>query len=134
MNPPGANVPAIDLHQLLLSEYQFRPGAPLKDFILSYEPGFPVHFTFQQLLMSFKVIIRDHEFFDFKNPTIIVCPEPLRQAINMSLLPVGLVRWVMYPQIILATETNDKPFTKNPAERAEQATTSTKRPRRNRPI
>jgi hypothetical protein len=69
-------------HQILYSFYEFREGAPLKEFLREMVSIFRERHTLQEILMMLKIIIWDNLLFDETNPAIILGDPPLEAALG----------------------------------------------------
>jgi E3 ubiquitin-protein ligase Mdm2 len=85
---------------ILNSFYTFKLGAPLKNYILKKKPPLRESYTLAEILTILKIIIRDGEMFDMRNPAIILCNKELEQALNMRAMHVTEIRELVYSQLM----------------------------------
>jgi len=83
----------------LHSLYAFKENAPLKNYILKKRPSTGEFLTLAEVLTILKVIIRDEEMFDMRNPAIILCDQNLEKALNMRALHVSEIRAIVHSQL-----------------------------------
>jgi E3 ubiquitin-protein ligase Mdm2 len=89
---------------ILNSYYTFKLGSPLKKYILKKTSYNRESYTLAEILTILKVIIRDAEMFDLRNPAIILCDNDLERVLNMRALHVTEIRNIVYCQLMRLPE------------------------------
>jgi hypothetical protein len=105
LEDPKQQTPAeINNRSILNSYYTFKLGSPLKKYILKKTSYNHESYTLAEILTILKVIIRDAEMFDMRNPAIILCDKDLENALNMRALHVTEIRNIVFCQLICLPE------------------------------
>ncbi len=87
--------------QYLHSKYNFKEGAPLKEYLRQRIPNFRETCTLSEVLTWLKEIIRDHLLFDEGNPAMIVGDAPLETALRKKRVHVNEIRSVVQRQLTI---------------------------------
>ncbi len=87
--------------QYLHSKYNFKEGAPLKEYLRQRIPNFRETCTLSEVLTWLKEIIRDNLLFDEGNPAVIVGDAPLEAALRKKRVHVNEIRSVVQRQLTI---------------------------------
>ena len=103
--PPGGRTPPETLEEInqqyLHSKYNFKEGAPLKEYLRQRIPNFRETCTLSEVLTWLKEIIRDNLLFDESNPAMIVGDAPLEAALRKKRVHVNEIRNVVQQQLTM---------------------------------
>ena len=77
---------------------KFKTNSTLEQFLLQ-KTGNKEKFTFKQILIALKNIIRSEELYDPRNPSVVLCSQELERTLNMRALHVSELPNLVISQI-----------------------------------
>ena len=83
---------------------EFKKGSALEQFLIRKSENEIKTFTFQQILISLKNIVKSEELYDPRNLSIILCSEELEVVFNRKVIHLSELRELVLSQIANAVE------------------------------
>ena len=77
---------------------KFKTNSTLEQFLLQ-KTGNKEKFTFKQILIALKNVIRSEELYDPRNPSVVLCSQELERTLNMRALHVSELPNLVISQI-----------------------------------
>ena len=78
---------------------KFKTNSTLEQFLLQKSGNKEKAFTFKQILIVLKNVIRSEELYDPRNPSVILCSQELERTLNMRALHVSELPNLVISQI-----------------------------------
>ena len=78
---------------------KFKTNSTLEQFLLQKSGNKEKAFTFKQILIVLKNVIRSEELYDPRNPSVVLCSQELKRTLNMRALHVSELPNLVISQI-----------------------------------